>query len=157
MAVECGQTGIWEQRSGHNCPRGWSGASTAAAASGSTAAVGRQHQVHPDERPLTILIFACQVGRSTSSQPGELSVHPVITIPITTCELGGVPALLLPKPFVPMGLGANLASPPKWARAASLSPQRTRGTFGRERGQCQQVELREEGGAAGYLGGGAPI
>ena len=26
------------------------------------------------------------------------------------------------KPFVPMGLGANLASPPKWARAASLSP-----------------------------------
>ena len=89
------------------------------------ARLGQQHQVHPDELSLfPIVIFACQRRSTTSSQPEDRPLHPVITIPwaITTYELGGVPVLLFPKPFVPMGLGANLASPPKWARAATLSP-----------------------------------
>ena len=57
-----------------------------------------------------------------------------------------------------MGLGANLASPPKWARVSFvIPPSGTQAFLATRGGQCQQEELREEGGAAGYLGGGAPI
>ena len=90
----------------------------------------------------------------------DLFTHPVITITIyiTTCELGGVPALLLPKTFSSNGAWVKPRQPAQMGKGQlRYPPQRTRGTFGRERGQCQQVELREEGGAAGYLGGGAPI
>ena len=81
----------------------------------------------------------------------------VITIPTTTCELGGVPALLLPKTFSSNGAWVKPRQPAQMGKGQlRYPPQRTKGTFGRERGQCQQVELREEGGAAGYLGG-API
>ena len=80
------------------------------------------------------------------------------TIFITTCELGGVPALLLPKTFSSNGAWVKPRQPAQMGKGQlRYPPQRTKGTFGRERGQCQQVELREEGGAAGYLGGGAPI
>ena len=51
-----------------------------------------------------------------------------------------------------------LTSPPKWARVSFvIPPSGPEALLAGRRGQCQQVELREEGGAAGYLGGGAPI
>ena len=149
MAVECWQTEIWEQRSGHNCPRGWSGASTAAS---------RRWQKSIQSILMsdlyTIIIFACQVGHQHPVHPDERPLHHLHhNLRAWRCPCPSPPKNLL----FQWGLGQTSPALPNGQGQLRYPPQRTRGTFGRERGQCQQVELREEGGAAGYLGGGAPI
>ena len=122
MAVECGQTEIWEQRSGHNCPRGWSGASTAAAASGSTAAVGRQHQVHPDERPQHQVSPESSLFTQSSPSPSQLA-RLEVSLPFSSKNL-----------LFQWGLGQTSPALPNGQGQLRYPPQRTRGTFGREKG-----------------------
>ena len=59
----------------------------------------------------------------------------VITIPTTTCELGGVPALLLPKTFCSNGAWVKPRQPAQMGKGQlRYPPQRNTGVFGNERG-----------------------
>ena len=85
----------------------------------------------------------------------DLFTHPVITITIyiTTCELGGVPALLLPKTFSSNGAWVKPRQPAQMGKGQlRYPPQRNTGVFGNERGTMSAGGAQGRRRGEGHLG-----